>query len=123
MSTTILIIGEHNFLHASLCSWLEIVFPTGHIIDAADEAEGIALARNYSPQVVILDEEFQGLEAYLNTLGDQGLNASIFTARIVISTQEVTSLPTLYFQKVSPSLYPEISPEPAFLPLYQDFPL
>ena len=124
MSTTILVIGEYNFLHSSLCNWLKIVFPTGHIIDAADEAESIALAQNYSPQIVILDADFQRLETYLNTMMAQGLNASIFTARIVISIQKATSLPILYFQKVSPSLYPEMSPGPAFLPtrlLYQDF--
>jgi citrate synthase len=32
-------------------------------------------------------ERFRGLETYLNTVSDHGLNASTFTARVIVSTQ------------------------------------
>jgi DNA-binding NarL/FixJ family response regulator len=106
MSTTILVVGEHSFLRSSLNSWLEIMFPTAHIIDAADEAEGIALAQSHSPELVILDAGLRDLETYVNTVVDSGLNASTFTAKVIISNQQANSLPILYFQRADPSKRP-----------------
>jgi len=63
MKLRVLVIGEHGFLRSALCNWLTGAFPTVHIIDAANEDEGLALAQAHSPQIVILDAGFPGMSS------------------------------------------------------------
>jgi len=71
--------------------------------DLASGLEGITVAET---RLSDIDGQAGGLEAYLNTVVDHGLNASTFAARVVISTEsDVTSAVTAAVGALKGSLH------------------
>jgi DNA-binding NarL/FixJ family response regulator len=61
MSTTILIVEDHDAVRKSLRDWLEVEFPDCSVIEAASGEEGIALAKAESPRLVVMDISLPGM--------------------------------------------------------------
>ncbi len=61
MSTTILIVEDHDAVRRSLRDWLEVEFPQCRVIEAASGEESIALIQTESPRLVIMDISLPGM--------------------------------------------------------------
>lgn len=61
MSTTILIVEDHDAVRRSLRDWLEVEFPGCRVIEAASGEEAIALTEAESPRLVVMDITLPGM--------------------------------------------------------------
>jgi DNA-binding NarL/FixJ family response regulator len=60
ISSTILIIEEHEILRRALCGWLQAIFPAAQVVEAMDQAEALVLAQAHLPDVVIVSHSAIG---------------------------------------------------------------
>jgi len=60
MPATILIVEKHDAVRQALRDWLEATFPRSHLIEATCQEEAVTLARNTSPQLVVMDIDMPG---------------------------------------------------------------
>ena len=80
MQATILIVEDHQALRSSLRDWLETVFPSCHVIEAASGEESIDIAKEMTPSIVLMDIGLPGMN---------GIEATRCIKAVVPSTQIV----------------------------------
>ncbi len=83
MSTTILIVEDHDAVRKSLRDWLEMEFPQCRVIEVASGEEAIALIPTESPHLVVMDIRLPGMSGIEAT---RQIKAALPSARIVILT-------------------------------------
>ena len=55
MAATILIVDRHDIVRAALCQWLNMVFPSVHVVEASNSADALACIKVLKPSLVIID--------------------------------------------------------------------
>jgi len=80
MQATILIVDDHQALRSSLRDWLETVFPSCHVIEAASGEESIDIAKEMTPSIVLMDIGLPGMN---------GIEATRCIKAVVPATQIV----------------------------------
>jgi DNA-binding NarL/FixJ family response regulator len=83
MSSTILIVEDHEAVRSSLRDWLKGVFPQCDVVEAASGEEAIAIARVRLPRVVVMDiglPRMNGIEA------TRQIKATVPAVQVVVLT-------------------------------------
>ena len=83
MSSTILIVDDHEAVRSSLRDWLKGVFPQCDVMEAASGEEAVAIARVRLPRVVVMDiglPRMNGIEA------TRQIKATVPAVQVVILT-------------------------------------
>ena len=83
MTTTILIVEDHEAVRRSLRDWLEVEFPQCRVIEAASGEEAIALIRGESPRLVLMDISLPGMSGVEAT---RRIKAALPSTQIVMLT-------------------------------------
>ena len=55
MAATILIVDRHDVVRTALCQWLEVEFPSIHVVEATNSADALAYINVELPSLVIID--------------------------------------------------------------------
>jgi DNA-binding NarL/FixJ family response regulator len=83
MSTTILIVEDHDDVRRAMRDWLEVVFPQCRVIEAASGEEAIVMARIESPRLVIMEIRLPGMNGIETT---RHIKAALPCVQIVMLT-------------------------------------
>jgi DNA-binding NarL/FixJ family response regulator len=83
MSTTILIVEDHDDVRRAMRDWLEVAFPQCRVIEAGSGEEAIVMARVESPRLVIMEIRLPGMNGIETT---RQLKAALPCVQIVMLT-------------------------------------
>ena len=83
MTTTILIVEDHDVVRRSLRDWLQVEFPQCRVIEAATGEEAIALTRVESPRLVVMDISLPGMSGIEAT---RRIKAALPSTQVVMLT-------------------------------------
>ena len=55
MAATVLIVDRNDVVRTALCQWLEVEFPSIHVVEATNSADALAYINVELPSLVIID--------------------------------------------------------------------